>query len=215
MKLDELLRQRDFQGAIFDMDGLIVDSEELTIIVAADLLSERFGVTLTAEERAVSYGEPDIYLFQRAVRKYGLDADPQELLQEHYKRENERLSELQLLPGIERVLRTLELQKALCSGSTRYKVDYVQDKFDLRRYFRVSVAEQDTKLHKPNPDPYIESAKQLGVDPKHCLAFEDSDNGVVAAKAAGLYCVGVLVGNHGITRLEHADVVIPTFEALF
>jgi beta-phosphoglucomutase-like phosphatase (HAD superfamily) len=64
-------------------------------------------------------------------------------------------------------------------------------------------------------EPYLETARRLDIAPERCIGFEDSDSGVTALKAAEMYAVGVLIGNHNTTKLEHANTVIPTLETLF
>jgi HAD superfamily hydrolase (TIGR01509 family) len=97
------------------------------------------------------------------------------------------------IPGIREFLdRYPDLPKAVASNAEPQNIDFVLDRFDLRRYFPVTVNGMQVARPKPFPDVYLEAARQLNIAPKLCIVFEDSPTGVEAARAAGMRVVGVV-----------------------
>jgi HAD superfamily hydrolase (TIGR01509 family) len=97
------------------------------------------------------------------------------------------------IPGIREFLdRYPDLPKAVASNAEPQNIDFVLDRFDLRRYFPVTVNGMQVARPKPFPDVYLEAARQLNAAPGSCIVFEDSPTGVQAARAAGMRVVGVV-----------------------
>jgi HAD superfamily hydrolase (TIGR01509 family) len=96
------------------------------------------------------------------------------------------------IPGVHEFLeRYRDVPKAVASNAEPQNIDFVLDKFDLRRYFSVTVNGMQVARPKPFPDVFLEAARQLKTAPEHCIVFEDSPTGVQAALAAGMRVVGV------------------------
>lgn len=126
MKLDEVLRQHRFRAGIFDLDGLLVDTESIGKDVMTQLFQKEFGISLTQEDQKNFYGVPDIICYERLIQKYDVAARPQELLDEHNKIYNKGIGELEEpLPGVREVLQRLQeknIAMAVCSGSYRDQI---------------------------------------------------------------------------------------------
>jgi HAD superfamily hydrolase (TIGR01509 family) len=119
------------------------------------------------------------------------------------------------LPGIDDVLKKLKSENfttAVASSTSLGRINVIVNRFNWKKYFNQLISAQGMPFSgKPEPDVYLYSAKLLGVNPKSCLVFEDSVNGVLSAKAAGMFCVGIPNPKWNTSRLEKADFVIDSF----
>ena len=207
-----------YKATIFDFDGVIVDSESLGIAASQEVLRNDFGLDLDAEDRRAFYGLHDHTYYRRLKAKYGLNHSALELLDRHNAVYGERLRQIEgPLPGIRRLVGCLCAQDhplAICSGSQRHQIMSVLDRIQLREAFEVVVAAEDTRNHKPHPGPYLATAEKLGVSPYDCRVFEDSECGVLAAKSAGMSCIGVEIGSQGTQDLRKADGILRSLEEL-
>ncbi|HET7433818.1 MAG TPA: HAD family phosphatase [Thermoanaerobaculia bacterium] len=136
-------------------------------------------------------------------------------------REFDRLCDeapLQLMPGVERVVRELHargLMLAVTSSAVRGAIETILRRFALRDLFALIVDGSDVMHGKPDPEAYLVTAQKLGIAPEACLVFEDSEVGVLAAKRAGAFCVGVRNPHAQVRQdLSPADVVVGTMEAV-
>lgn len=126
--------------------------------------------------------------------------------------------DLQLMPGVERVVRELHscgVTLAITTSAAGDAVDLLLRRFGIRELFTLIVDGTEVRAGKPDPEGYLLTARKLGVAPKDCVVFEDSQVGVLAAKAAGMYCVAVRNRRARIPQdLSAADVVLGSFEQL-
>jgi len=127
-----------------------------------------------------------------------------------------RTSALELLPGVERVVRELHargIRLAVTTSAMGDVVDEILRRFHLRELFEVIVDGSDVEVGKPDPAGYLITAKKLGVAPHECVVFEDSHVGVLAAKAAGITCIAVRHQKARVWQdLSAADQVLASFE---
>jgi beta-phosphoglucomutase len=113
------------------------------------------------------------------------------------------------IPGVREFLeRYNDLPKAVASNAEPQNIDFVLDRFDLRRYFPVTVNGMQVARPKPFPDVYLEAARLLNTPPSLCIVFEDSPTGVEAARAAGMRVVGVETTP---TTFHHVQLIIRDF----
>ncbi len=126
-----------------------------------------------------------------------------------------RNSDLQLMPGVERVVRELHsrgVTLAITTSAAGDAVDLLLRRFEIRELFALIVDGTDVRVGKPEPEGYLLTARKLGVAPRDCVVFEDSHVGVLAAKAAGMYCVAVRYPRARILQdVSAADLVIDSF----
>jgi HAD superfamily hydrolase (TIGR01509 family) len=183
------------KALVFDFDGLIVDTE-VPIFRAWQRIYREHGQELPLEQWLTIIGtasgpfDPVIDL----AKKTDTTLDEQELkaLEVLYYQEATALQ--QLLPGVIDYLlaaRQLGLKTAVASSSTRKWVMDHLNRFGIGGHFDAIVCREDVKRTKPDPDLYLTALQRLDVSPAEAIAFEDSTNGVLAAKAAGLFCVVV------------------------
>jgi HAD superfamily hydrolase (TIGR01509 family) len=179
-------------GVIFDLDGVLIDSEGLYYRAYSEVLKP-YGVTVSREEYEdywIAQGNGPEY----AVAKYHLPMSPDEMRQLRspvYLRLLE--TEVTLMPYVQEALSHLVPHCALtvATNSTREHLDTVLRKFGLERFFPVTVARQDYQKAKPEPDAFLTAAAKLGLSPSHCVVIEDTYKGVLAATAAGIPCIAV------------------------
>lgn len=176
------------EAVIFDMDGVIVDSEPLWLQAKREA-GARFGFTVTEEDGAQTVGLRIDEISQRWVRTKGLDPACADALTDAMI--GQVIAQLRQLDepmaGVRDTLHRLgrtSLKVGLASSSPLRLIDAVLERFGLADHFQVRVSAEHLPLGKPHPQVYLEAAAALGVLPQHCLAIEDSVNGVIAAKAA-------------------------------
>ncbi|HEV3461361.1 MAG TPA: HAD family hydrolase [Candidatus Dormibacteraeota bacterium] len=206
------------KALIFDFDGLIVDTE-VPIFRAWQRIYREHGQELPLERWLTIIGtasgpfDPVIDL----AKKTGTKLDEAELkaLEVLYYQEATALQ--QLLPGVVDYLvaaRQLGLKTAVASSSTRKWVMDHLNRFGIGGHFDAIVTREDVKRTKPDPDLYLTTLERLGARPDEAIAFEDSSNGIHAAKAAGLYCVVVPNLLTVDLDLTEADLRLLTLETL-
>lgn len=203
------------KAVIFDMDGLLIDSEPLWHEAEIDTF-KLVNISLTEKECMETTGLRLNELVDYWHRKYPWDNFSKE---EVGKRLTEKLLGLvkekgAAKKGAEHILEFMKSKKikiALASSSLKIKIETVVDKLGIRSYFDELYSAEFEEYGKPHPGVYITTAKTLDVPASECLAFEDSFNGLLAAKAAKMKCVCVPDESiAGSPKLAIADVVLPT-----
>jgi HAD superfamily hydrolase (TIGR01509 family) len=180
-------------AVVFDMDGVIVDSEQVWDDVRERLAKERGGRWhdhAQADMMGMSSPEWSRYMHE----KIGLAESPQEINDEVVRRMLERYrEELPLLDGAVEAVRRLarDFRLAVASSSNRPLIDAVLETAGVADAFDVTVSSEEVERGKPAPDVYLEAARRLGVEPARCAAVEDSSNGLRAAHAAGMRVLAV------------------------
>lgn len=182
------------QAVLFDMDGLLVDTEHAWGEAEARVVAELGGAPWTLEEALASVGGPIIRVAQYIVDRTGADADPEEVGAAMVAAMADLLaSGADHRPGAEALLDDLVAHGvpcALVSSSPRVLVDAVLASVG-GDHFTTTLAGDEVARPKPHPDPYLAAAGRLGADPARCVVLEDSVVGVTAAEAAGCYVVAV------------------------
>ena len=206
------------EAVVFDLDGVVVDSEHLWDEVREELARERGG---RWHERAqadmMGMSAPEWSRYMHDV--IGLRESPAEIDQLVVERLLERYAErLPLIDGavdaVVRVARAFRL--ALASSSNRRVIDAVLAEAGLAGSFEVTVSSEEVARGKPAPDVFLEAARRLGVPPERCAAVEDSGNGLRAAHAAGMRVVAIPNRRYPPPEdaLALADVVLESIEKL-
>ena len=180
-------------AVVFDLDGLLLDTEQLWDEVREELARERGGTwSDRAQGDMMGMSSPEWSAYMHEV--VGLADAPDEIAAEVVRRMSCRYRErLPLLPGaveaVERVAARWPL--GLASSSNLEVIEVVMEAGGFARHFRTWVSSEEVARGKPAPDVYLETARQLGVDPLACVAVEDSANGLRAAHAAGMPVIAV------------------------
>ena len=207
------------QTVIFDMDGVIVDTEPVHRFAYFQHFSE-LNIEVTEEMFTSFTGNSTRNVFQRVKTIFNLDEDVEELILRKRSLFNDAFDykeDLELLEGVEKLIKDLHqngIQLILASSASKVTIDRVFRRFDLYPYFTHIVSGEDFPKSKPHP-AIFEFAASLSMVPKeNCIVIEDSTNGVLAAKAAGIYCVGYNSIHSKLQDLSKADSVINHFDEL-
>jgi len=181
------------KAIIFDMDGLMVDSERLYHQVQHEIAG-RYNKILPEDTRQNMMGRKPLESLRIFVRELSISDDANKVLQlrntimrEKYKKE------LELMPGLIQIINYFygKLKLAIATGAQLEFLDIVVDKFGIRNKFEVLQASDDIERGKPDPEIYLKTCKRLGFKPEDCIVLEDSLNGVLAGKNAGCYVIAV------------------------
>lgn len=206
------------KAVIFDMDGVIIDSEPIYNKIHADMLRE-FGITEFLDCPEDYTGMTSIAVFTKTKELYQLKQTIAEIAayqRDIIIREIKNLDN-EPIPGIRELLANLKehnIKTAIASSSERLFIDTVVTKFGLHDYFDIIVSGDDIKNSKPAPDIFLKAANLLSVEPAKCLVIEDSKNGTIAAKAAEMKCVGFANPNSGKQDLSQADKIISSIHEI-
>lgn len=183
----------ELQAVLFDMDGLLIDSERIWLEVESEVMAWLGGEWSAAHQENLVGGSLDVAV-RYMLELTGADADPGEVGRRMLDGMAERLTAcVPMMPGAKELLaevRAAGVPAALVSSSHRRLIEPVLDAVG-REHFALSVAGDEVARTKPDPEPYLTAAARLGADPARCVVLEDSPNGVAAAEAAG--CVTVAV----------------------
>jgi HAD superfamily hydrolase (TIGR01509 family) len=177
------------EAVVFDMDGVLVDTEHLWDEVREEL-TEEWGGRYTPEAQEAMMGMSSLEWSRYLHETVGLREPPEVINDEVVRRMLARYAvDLPVVPGAADLVRRLAaagLRLALASSSNRELIDAVVDHLELTTFFEVTVSSEEVERGKPAPDVYLEAARRLGVEPAHCTAIEDSASGIRSAHAAGM-----------------------------
>jgi len=205
-------------AVVFDLDGLLIETEELWAEVREQLARERGGSYDARAQRdmmGMSSPEWSRYMHERI----GLPESPEVIVGEGIAQMEARYRErLPLIDGaveaVERLAASWPL--GLASSSNRPLIDLVLELSGLGRFFRATVSSEEVARGKPAPDVYLEACRRLGVEPIHAAAVEDSHAGIGSAKAAGMRVIAIPNPSFppGEKALADADVVLGSLAEL-
>jgi putative hydrolase of the HAD superfamily len=186
--------KKQVKALIFDFDGLIIDSESPGYRAWTELY-ESHGCSLPLDKYSACIGTIDGFdLHGYLEEQSGRSLDRDELEAACYARWRELVKDQPLLPGIERTLSAAtarDLKIAVASSSTKRWVTKSLEKFGILDRFDAICTRDDVAAVKPDPELYLLALRRLGVSADEAIAFEDSPNGILAAKSAGIFCVFV------------------------
>ena len=203
---------------IFDMDGVLVDSEHHWAIAEAEFLATRIPAPHNEYHKDI-VGMSISEIFDHLKTRYNIQIEKTEFLDAYdemavdiYEKSSN------LLPNVMDLLVLLkdnDYTMALASSSPRFWVSMAVDRFELDSFFRKIISADEIGCKgKPAPDIYLYTAEKLEKKPSVCLAIEDSKHGVLSAKEAGMKCIGLRNGFNEEQDLTSADLVIHDFQEL-
>jgi beta-phosphoglucomutase len=205
------------QAVLWDMDGTLVDTERVAWRAMQLAFREAAGIALSEDLFNSLLGRSELDFYQHVAGQYGLSrallASIQECFDNAYL---PLLAQVPPLPGAVEKVREFAARapQALVTGSSRTQADAVLTALDVGAAFLQIVASGNYRRGKPDPEPYLLAARQLGVAPEACLAIEDSPAGVASARAAGMKVAGVHAGNAGRYDISEADAEYSTLHEL-
>lgn len=211
---------QNIKAVIFDLDGLLIDSEPAWY-EADTAFFAKHGVTFTEELNHKIFGMGLRDGIELLKKEEGLKGNTEELMQG--RREaflKVFLKKPRLLDGAREIVETVHstgYKAAIATGGhTVDTIKAILKQLNIEKYFKVLVSSDLVEKGKPEPDVYVYTANKLKTDPKHCLVFEDSPNGVKAGKAAGMKVIGVNADFAIQKQLDRAgaDIIAPSLEAI-
>ena len=182
------------KAIIFDADGVIYNSEPLIKKAVKKVFAEQ-GITLTNNDFIPFFGLTAKDELLALLKKHKLHMPLEKALKKRGKYYGELLHNIRIFAGVKKLMKKIRIKKmklAIATNSRKPKLYLTLKRLKLYPHkFDAIITAEQVKKHKPYPDVYLKAARRIKVKPADCLVFEDSLNGVKAAKAAGMYCVAI------------------------
>lgn len=181
------------QALVFDFDGTLSVSEPVHALAWYDLARD-WKRSLPEDFIEAGPGHTDWELAELLAQKWGVPGEMPRILDEKRRHYWKRAPyESLLVPGAAEMLESFaaEWPLALATSASHNDINPTLDRFNIRRFFKSILAIEDVAHPKPHPEIYLRSAQNLGADPHLCIAFEDTNVGATAARAAGMRVIGL------------------------
>ncbi len=200
------------KAVLFDMDGVLVNTETFYIQALIEILLEEIGVNLTEKEVGKYAGLIYTEKLKGIFKERNIKGDPYEIAEKSRRRFLQIIKgKIELLPGAKDLLDQLfssEIKLGLVSSSKRMVVDLVLKETKVHDFFDVIVTQDDVKNLKPHPEPYLLASRKLNVKPEECVVIEDSEHGILSAKSAGMKCIALANPHLPVSKYSKADLVV-------
>jgi len=207
-------KNRELEAVLFDMDGVIIDSEPLWTEAERQLLARRM-LEYSPQLKTAMMGRDAKEAVRLLINHYNLSEDVDEIIAERNQLIAELFKEhLQPVPNVLELLRSVRdsgIKTGLASSSPKQLVELAVNKLDINGLFDLALSGDQVARGKPAPDIYLAAARKLEVDPENCLVIEDAPLGVTAAKAAGMCCLAISM-SASKSELAEADRVVRGFD---
>ena len=204
---------------IFDMDGVIVDTEPVHYH-AYQQHFKKLNIDVSDELYATFTGNSTKNVYQKLKDAFALEEEIEKLVDIKRALFNDAFDtkeDLFLLDGVEKLIVDLHqngMQLILASSSAKVTIERIFKRFGLHKYFSHIVSGEDFPKSKPHPAIFEKAAALSGMPKENCIVIEDSTNGIKAAKAAGLYCIGYDSEHSKLQDLSEADIIVRHFDEL-
>lgn len=200
------------KAVIFDLDGVLIDSEPLHAMADNQILIDS-GIHVPENYFDRFVGVTNRGMWEEIKKDYSLKPSIEELMELQNPLKLKLLEESDLKPvrGILELLEDLKkmnIPMAIASSSPRQFIEKVLEKIGVMRYFTLLVSGEEVERSKPAPDIFLKAAELLNVDPAACIVIEDSASGTIAAKRAGMKCIGYKNESSGNQDLSNADLIV-------
>jgi beta-phosphoglucomutase family hydrolase len=205
------------KAVIFDMDGVIVNSEPAHVEAEKHILL-KYGVKITTEELRDYTGTTAEFEFNDLIRKYKLNTTAETLFNEKEEILFRLLEEkTEPTEGVIYLIKNLKqhgFKLGIATSGHRKLAHYYLKKLGIETFFDTVVCAEDITHSKPDPGIFMKAAQRLGVEPKECIVIEDARVGIEAARKAGMKSIGYSNPNSGNQDLSKADWVVSDFTKL-
>lgn len=207
------------KAIIFDMDGVLVDSEPFHIeIEKQHFLLNKLSVSI--EEHSQYMGVASDVMWREIAEHHSINVSVEDLIEQFKIKSIQYFSELDEIPVMPGLIDLLEKLRdknfpmAVASSSYPEIIKIILEKTGIQKYFQVVVSSQEAGKSKPEPDVFLLAARKLGIPAKDCLVVEDSANGIKAAQAAGMSCVAYQGSGANPQSQKEADAIVKSYGQL-
>jgi len=207
------------EAVIFDMDGVLVDSEPIHCEIERRLFS-KLGIAVPEETHRSYLGTATDFMYTDIKTRFDISFTISELMEidEAFRCDYfDRTAVFILNEGVLDLLKEIKLaglKLAVATSSSPELVKIVLNRCEIASFFDAVVTASEAGKSKPEADVYLLAAHKIGVEPANCIVFEDSPNGISAAKGAGMPCIAFQTDSVGIKELSKADFVVRTFRGI-
>lgn len=207
------------KAVLFDMDGVIVDTEPLHHKAYYGMFNT-LEIDVTEQQYQSFTGQSTINVCRQLCNHYELENAPEELVQikrDIFKGLFVSDGSLQLIDGVLELIQDYHkngVTLVLASSASMQTIESVFNRFELGPYFKAKLSGADLKASKPHPEIFLKAAETSGFKKEQCLVIEDSTNGIKAANAAGIFCVGYKSLHSKNQNYESANLVIDNFKSI-
>lgn len=210
-----------YKAIIFDMDGTIINSENLWTEAFKNMLQERCNISeKECLEVLPQLKGASLYTSCAFIKmNYNIPDSVEQLIQQKETFVFENFAKLvNFIDGFEsfhQKLNSQGLATAIATNATQSSLDQIKQHIPLSNYFHEHIYCIDDvgKKAKPEPDVFFHAAEQINIEPANCIVIEDSSHGIAAAKAAGMFCIGINTGNDK-QALSQADMIIEHYDEI-
>jgi HAD superfamily hydrolase (TIGR01509 family) len=204
------------KAVIFDLDGVLIDSEPLHAMADNKLLDES-GINVPENYFDRFVGWTNKAMWEQIKKEFPLNTGYEELTERQMVLKLSLLEEMNYEPvrGITELLEALKMNHipmAIASSSPRQFIEAVIEKIGIGHYLTSWISGEEVEHSKPEPDIFLRAAELLNVHPDVCVVIEDSASGTIAAKRAGMKCIGYRNPNSGQQDLSKADLIIDVID---
>lgn len=207
--------RRKLSGIIFDMDGVLIDSESLHYESTIKYLNGELGLAYNEEENREFLGRTDEYMFRVLKDRYDLPQSVSELIERRRDIYLELLvGNVQLIEGIAELVARLKsagYKLAVASSSLEKIIEVVVSEGKVQQHFDVIQSGEYLANCKPHPEIFLVTAQKMQLAPESCAVIEDTAVGIQAAKAAGMFAIAYAAPNAEKQDFSEADVVVRSF----
>lgn len=211
-----------FKAIIFDMDGTIVDTSDIWVKATRELIASK-GVTLTPEvEAQIGKGTHGLAVDKacKLIKELANIPDCVEALTKEKIRRAQDLYKtgIKFIDGFEQfhaAVNNFSLGSAVATNADDHTLEVTKRALQIEKFFGEHIYNISCVDNRCKPDPalYLYAAKQLGHEPKHCMAIEDSAHGIAAAQAAGIFCIGINTSKN-FEQVKNADLIVDAYHEI-
>lgn len=206
------------EAIIFDMDGVLVDSEYTFLESKTQILKEA-GFPMAISYQYQFMGTTFEFMWQEMKAELGLPLPVQSYIDKMNLLRKEMIAKdgvkaIKNSPSLVKRLAKSGIKLAVASSSPKIEIEQVLKALEIEQYFEVIVSAEQVEHSKPAPDVFLKAAEELGVKPENCLVFEDTKNGSLAASNAQMYVVGFENPDYPAQDLSVANFIVKQYDGL-